>query len=313
MNKRDTLLNLAHGSGPLDYVPAAFFLHFGPAFHPAPAAIEKHLAFFQQTGMDLVKIQYEQGVPGGFTIEQPEDWFKVPVCDAAWFEQSIRTAEGLVKAAKGEAVVIMTLYSPFMWAKHFTTVPTLTRHLEENPEAVQKGLEIIVENVLTLVRGCQRVGVDGFYASTQGGEAGRFGEHTDFFERYIKPTDLAVWDAVKPGVFNVLHVCDYEHPYADLTPFLDYPGDVVNCSLQVGAQALTPGEASTLFKRPFMGGLERKGVLATGTEAEVKAEAARVLADAPERFMLAADCTVPAETPWANLRAAIDAAHEYRR
>jgi uroporphyrinogen decarboxylase len=62
-----------------------------------------------------------------------------------------------------------------------------------------------------------------------------------------------------------------------------------------------------MFKRPFMGGLERKGVLATGTEAEVKAEAAQVLATAPERFMLAADCTVPAETPWANLRAAIDA------
>jgi hypothetical protein len=110
-----------------------------------------------------------------------------------------------VQAAKGEAVVIMTLYSPFMWAKHFTTVPTLTRHLEENPEAVQKGLEIIVENVLTLVRGCQRVGVDGFYASTQGGEAGRFGEHTDFFERTSsRPT----WrcGTVKPGVFNVLRM-----------------------------------------------------------------------------------------------------------
>lgn len=313
MNKRDTLLNLAHGAGPLDYVPAAFFLHFPPAFHAGPAAVEKHLEYFRQTGMDLVKIQYEQGVPAAPLIEKPEDWFNVPVCDAAWFEPTIRNAEGLVKAAKGEAVVVMTLYSPFMWAKHLTTLPTLTRHLEENPEAVQKGLEILVENVRTLVRGCLRVGIDGFYVSTQGGEAGRFGEHADFFARYIKPADLAVWEEVKAGVFNILHVCDYELSYADLTPFADYPGHVVNCSLQAGARTLTPGEAAALFGRPFMGGLERKGVLATGTPDEVRAEAAAVLASAPERFMLAADCTVPAETPWENLRAAIDTAHEYRR
>jgi len=313
MNKRETLLNLVNGTQPMPYVPAAFFLHFAPEHHAGPAAIEKHLEFFRRTGMDLLKIQYEQGTPDGPTLTRPEDWAAVPVCDAAWFEPTIRVVEGLVKAAQGEALVILTLYSPFMWAKHFASVETLTRHLEENPAAVQRGLEVITANVLTLVRACQQVGVDGFYASTQGGEAGRFGAHTDFFERYIKPTDLAVWEAIKGGVFNVLHVCDYERPYADLTPFLDYPGHVVNCSLLVGARTLTPGEVSTMFRRPFMGGLERKGLLASGTPAEVQAEVARVLAAAPARFILAADCTVPSETPWANLHAAIDAAHEYRR
>ena len=313
LNKRDTVLSLAHGSDPLPYVPAAFFLHFGAPYHAAEPAIARHLEYFQATGMDLVKIQYEQGVPSGPMIARPEDWFKVPVVDRSWFEPTLRTVEGLVQAAKRDAVVILTLYSPFMWAKHLADVPTLTRHLEENPEAVQKGLEIIVENILQLVRGCQAAGVDGFYASTQGGEAGRFGDHKDFFERYIKPADLAVWDAFKDGAFNVLHVCDYDRPYDDYTPFLDYPGHLVNCALHVGARDLTPGEAATMFKRPFMGGLERKGTLATGSVAEVKAEAARALATLPERALLAADCTVPAETPWDNLRAAIETAHEYRR
>lgn len=73
---------------------------------------------------------------------------------------------------------------------------------------------------------------------------------------------------------------------------------------------MTPQEAAAFFGRPFMGGLERKGVLATGTPAEVRRAAQAVLAQAPPaRFVLAADCTVPADTAWDNLKAAVDAAH----
>jgi uroporphyrinogen decarboxylase len=37
-----------------------------------------------------------------------------------------------------------------------------------------------------------------------------------------------------------------------------------------------------------------------------------LLEEAPDRFILAADCTVPSETPWENLKTAIAAAHEDR-
>jgi uroporphyrinogen decarboxylase len=152
------------------------------------------------------------------------------------------------------------------------------------------------------------VGVDGFYASTQGGESFRFGG-TDIFERWIKPADLAVWSEINSCRFNILHVCDFEGTYDDLTPFLDYPGHVVNCALEVGIEKLTPRDAAALFGRPFMGGLERKGVLATGSPEQIRAASREVLLNAPERFILAADCTVPAETPWDNLKAAIEVAH----
>lgn len=311
MNKRETLLNLADNK-PTSYVPAAFFMHFDAAYQQGQAAIDKHLEFFRQTDMDLVKIQYEQKPPTGVTIAKPEDWAKAPRVGEAYFETTIRIVDGLVKAAKREAVVILTLYSPFMWARHVASDAVLTAHLKENPEAVKKGLAIMVENVLALVRGCKKVGVDGFYASTQGGEAFRF-KGTDIFEKYIKPTDLAVWDELKSCTFNVLHVCDYEGSYEDLTPFLDYPGDVVNSSLHLGERVLSSKEVSQLFKRPFMGGLERKGTIATGSPVAVKREAEAVLAEAPEAFMLAADCTVPSETSWDNLKMAIEAAHGYRK
>ncbi len=188
----------------------------------------------------------------------------------------------------------------------------MAEHLQENPQAVQKGLEIMTENVLRLVRGCKRAGVDGFYVSTQGGETFRF-QDPEIFRKYIKPTDLAVWEEVQACPFNILHICDYEGGYADLTPFLDYPGHVVNSSLKLGERSLTPAEVSRMFGRPFMGGLERKGVIATGNLAEIRQAVTDVLAQAPERFILAADCTVPGDTPWEHLKTAIDTAHEYRK
>ncbi|MCC6187961.1 MAG: hypothetical protein IT318_02925 [Anaerolineales bacterium] len=310
MNKRETLLGLAAGQAP-DYVPAAFFLHFGPQFHQGQAAVDKHLEFFRYTGMDLVKIQYEQILPPAPPPVRPADWANAARYPPEFFLAPVAVARGLAEAAKREALVIMTVYSPFMWARRWGGEAALTAHLRQDPEAVKPGLEIMTENVIQLVRGCRQAGVDGFYVSTQGGEAHRFGGR-GLFEKYVKPTDLAVWAEIGDCAFNVLHVCDYEGPYADLTPFLDYPGHVVNCSLQVGGRALSPLEAAQLFGRPFMGGLERKGVLAAGSPGQIRAAAQAVLAQAPERFMLAADCTVPSETPWGNLKAAIEAAHAWR-
>jgi uroporphyrinogen decarboxylase len=309
MNKRDTMLSLIHDSASLEYIPAAFFLHFDSAYHQGQAAIEEHLEFFHATGMDFVKIQYEQPFPSSTPIRKPEDWVHAPLCSEEFFEAPIHVVEGLVKAAHPEAVVIMTLYSPFMWAAHLADI---TNHLQENPEAVKKGLEIMIENVLTLVRACKRAGIDGFYASSQGGEAFRF-QDPNIFQKYIKPTDLVVWDELSSCSFNILHICDYEGAYDDLTPFLDYPGHVVNSSLKIGDRTLTPKDASQLFGRPFMGGLERKGVLATGDSEAIRQAATDVLEQTPERFILAADCTVPSDTPWENLRTAIETAHQYRK
>ena len=311
LNKRERMLNWLASPAP-GYVPAAFFQHFDAGHHAGQPAVDKHLEFFRATGMDFVKIQYEQKQPPADLIHRPEDWAKAPLYPESFFEAPVGVAAGLAQAAKAEALVIVTLYSPLMWARHLSGDALLTAHLKENPQAVRRGLEIMTENVLRLVRGCKQAGVDGFYASTQGGEAGHF-SGTDIFEKYIKPTDLAVWDEIKACEFNILHVCDFEGGYDDLSPFLDYPGQVVNCSLKVGQRMMTPKEAVGLFGRPFMGGMERKGAIAGGSPLEIRQAAEAALAEAPAQFILAADCTVPGDTPWGNLKTAIDTAHAHRR
>ena len=309
MNKRENLLSLLDKKQRPAWTPAAFFLHFAPDYHAGQAAIEKHLEYFRYTGMDFVKIQFEATYPRLPQVQKPDDWADIPHYGIEYYQGQLDAVDGLVKAAKGDAVVVQTLYSPFMCAGHTASDTLLTDHLNQAPDQVKKGLEIITDSLLLFARECIKRGVDGFYASTQGGEGDRFHD-PGVFDYYIKPFDLMIMreiNAVCP--FNILHVCDFQRDYADFSPFLDYPGQVVNCPLKAGNRILTPVEAARLFNRPYMGGLERKGILATGTADEIRQAVGEVLAAAPERFILAADCTVPAETPWDNLKAAIETAH----
>jgi uroporphyrinogen decarboxylase len=145
--------------------------------------------------------------------------------------------------------------------------------------------------------------------STQGGEAGRFGEPS-VFSTYIKPSDLLVMNEIQRTFpFNILHVCDYHAPYDDLAPYRDYPGHIVNCGTRLRSGSLAPKQIASLFGRPYMGGMDRHGILVTGTREQIRAEARSVCSEAPALFALGADCTVPSDIPWDNLKAAIDAAH----
>jgi uroporphyrinogen decarboxylase len=312
MNKRDAMLSLLDPSSKPESVPAAFFLHFDPAFHAGKAAIDKHLEFFRFTGMDLLKIQLEHPMPP-VAITSPRDWSKVPAMDRDFWEGTLDVVKGLVQAAGQEAVVVLTLYSSFMLAARIGGQDTVARHIQEDPASFKKGMSIITEGLLVFVRECARLGLDGFYASTQGGEKGRLAD-AGSFDECVRPYDLAVMsEANRLTRFNILHVCDYHLPYEDISRFTGYPGQVVNTNLKLAGKQLSAVEVARMFDRPFMGGLDRKGVIATGPAEAIRGEVRRVINAAPARFILAADCTVPAETPWENLRTAIQAAHEHRR
>jgi len=303
------MLDLADGHADPGYVPAAFFLHFDQAFHRGQAAVDRHVEYFRATGMDFVKIQYEHPFPVLAQIARPEDWKLVPHLDARYFSEPLEVVRGIVEAVGGEALVVVTLYSAIMHAAHATTREMVTEHLDQDPEAVARGLRIINQAILVFVRECLKRGVDGFYASTQGGEAGRF-KDASVFSRVIKPLDLEVMTEIdRRARFNILHVCDYQGPLEDPGPYLDYPGHIVNSPTRMRSGTHTPRQLAEMFKRPFMGGLERLGPIATGNPAQIRQEVTAVLREAPEAFVLGADCTVPSTVPMENLKAAIDAAH----
>jgi len=313
MNKRDAVLSLLDPGQEPAYIPAAFFQHFAPEYHRAPGAVQKHLEYFRATDMDFVKIQYEHTFPPIAEIRRPEDWSKMPFYKLDFYEPPLRVVEGLIREAKKEALVVLTLYSPFMLAGQVVGGDLLTRHIQENPLAVQRGMQIIAESLMGFIKECIRLGLDGFYTSTQGGEAGRF-EDRALFDQCIRPYDLALMAEINRScIFNILHICDYHLPYRDLSPYRDYPGHVVNSSLELTGGEISAKEVARLFKRPFMGGLNRKSIFATESKEEIRKAVEKVCRDAPDRFILGADCTIPGDTDWSKIRTAIDTAHTFTR
>jgi len=314
MNKRELVLSLLDDSKHQTHIPAAFFIHFDNIYRSGRPAVEKHLEYFHYTGMDLIKIQYETEFPRVPEIEKPEDWCKMPFYGRDFYDNQLYIAKSLIEAGKKEALVIMTLYSPFMCARStLGGEERITTHIREAPDKVKKGMEIITESLMTFVKGCIELGIDGFYASTQGAESHRFSDPI-YFNTCIKPYDLLLMEEMNRScIFNILHICDYRGKYDNLSPFLDYPGHVVSYGKELGGKESCAKEIYQMFERPVMGGMDRKGVVATGSEAEIRAQVLEVLREAPDKFILGADCTLPDNASWDNIRIAVAAAHAYER
>lgn len=309
VNKRERMLRWLEGKTEPGYTPAAFFLHFEAPYKLGSPAAAQHLSYFRHTDMDFVKIQFEKEYEEVDYIKKPSDWSKLKPNPLSFYEPQLVAVREIVKTLKPEALVVMTLYSPFMWAGHTATRPVLIRHLEEDPVAVKKGLDALVESQMLFVTECIKIGVDGFYMSTQGSETGQF-KDPRLFKDYVRPSDLVAMNAASAACpFNILHVCDYNAPYASYDAVLDYPGQVVNCNPQTTAKLFSWQELSGMFKRPCMGGMERLGVISKGSPSEIDEEVRKVLKHAPKQFILGADCTVAGDTDWNKLRKAIDVAH----
>ncbi len=312
-SKRDRMLEVLDMTTPPKYVPSAFFMHFGVK---GDAAVTKHLDYFHATGMDFVKIQFDEQqlqLPESIQIKTPEDWARMPILPEKWFEPSLYLLKQLIKEAKSEALIIQTLYSTYQLAKQAVPWEVLVKHVKQDAESVCRGMENIALSLLHFVTAASRLGVDGFYMCTQGGETNRISDLAHF-DRVIKAYDMFLYKEVSQLTScNIMHVCDYDGTYEQFdVRFRDYPGNVVNVPLSAENKPLSLRHAAEIFKRPIMGGLDRHGILSTGSQEEVRKATLEVLKDAPANFILGADCTVNSQIPIENLQVAIRTAHEYR-
>ena len=292
------------------YIPAGFFMHFGVK---GDAAVKAHLDYFHGTGMDFVKIQFdEQQFPPDDQIKTPKDWARFRILPEKWFEPSLYLLKSLIKEAKSEALIIQTLYSPYQMAKQAVPWKLLVEHVKQDAESVCRGMENITLSLLNFVQAASRLGVDGFYTCTEGGETNRVADRA-LFNRTIKNYDMLLYKEASQLVpYNIMHICDYDGSYVDFNlRFQDYPGRVVNVPLSADGKPLSLRQAADIFKRPVMGGLARLGILSTGSPEQVRNAALSALKDAPANVILGADCTVNPKTPMENLRMAIRTAHEY--
>jgi uroporphyrinogen decarboxylase len=304
-----------NGEKSLGYVPAAAFMHFDYSKFGGDE-VKAHLAYRDYVDMDVVKVQYEAAFTQENIPEKATDWKNVKRLPKGFFDPPLAVVKGCVEGARERGVpCIATLYSAFMGAGHGCGDEVLAKHMVEAPDEVRKGLDIINEDVKLYIRECMKLGVDGFLASSQGGENNR-PYPAESFREFIKPVDLDAMAVLDGLPANILHVCDFEGQYDDFSPFTDYPGKVVNCNLLLKDAPITTKQAQDLLggEKVFMGGLDRKGILIQpNTEQAIIEQVERVIAEGPEPMIVAPQCTVGnAQTIWDNVKVAIGAAHGYR-
>lgn len=297
-------------AGTLDpsYAPAAFFIHFANDQKVGDAAVQAHLNYFRESGMDILKVQFEQGVP------------RIPVGEEAAFEPipedfyrpTLEIITRLQEAEGKDVYVLPTLYSSYQIARQSLGERRIRALAVENPELLKAVLGSYRDALLWLVQECKKAGILGFYMCTQGGEL-TFYDIPGFFDTFIRPYDLAVMEACNRDTkMNILHICNWEGPYDDLTRFKDFPAQIVNTPTDLNGVPFSLQDGIDLFGRPVLGGFDRKGEFNTISEEEVAAETHAILKAHPaSRVMIGADCTV-GSAPLVNIQAAVAAAHGER-
>ena len=297
-------------AGKLDpsYAPAAFFIHFHNDQKVGDPAVQAHLNYFHESGMDILKVQFEQTVPRIRVGEEeafepiPEDFYR-PTLDII---TKLQEAEGK------DVYVLPTVYSPYQVAHHSLGENRIKAAAVENPAWLKTVFDSYRDALVWLIKECKKAGILGFYMCTQGGEM-TFNDIPGFFETFVLPYDMAVMgECNRDTKMNILHICNWEGPYDDLTRYKDYPAQIVNTPTDLNGAPFTLQDGIDLFGRPVLGGFDRKGEFNTLSAEEVAAETHAILkAASAGRVMIGADCTV-GSAPLANIQAAVAAAHGER-
>jgi uroporphyrinogen decarboxylase len=258
--------------------------------------------------MDILKVQFEQTVP---RIREFEEG-KVEFIPEDFYRPTLEIIAKLQEAEGKDVYVLPTVYSPYQVAHHSLGERRIKEAAVEQPELLEAVFDSYRDALIWLIKECKKIGILGFYMCTQGGEI-TFYDIPGFFDTFVKPYDLAVMgECTRDTKMNILHICNWEGPYDDLTRYKDYPAQIVNTPTDLDGKPFSLVDGIDLFGRPVLGGFDRKGEFNTMSAEEVAAATRAILQGAPAgRVMIGADCTV-GSAPLANIQAAVAAAHGER-
>ena len=87
-------------------------------------------------------------------------------------------------------------------------------------------MEIITESLLIFAKECIKLGVDGFLASTRGGDACTFKKNKNLFLNYVKPADMTIMEEINNNCnCNILHIdISWENIKVAVETANNYPG-----------------------------------------------------------------------------------------
>jgi uroporphyrinogen decarboxylase len=205
----------------------------------------------------------------------------------------------------GEAPFIQTVFSPLAVASRLAgSHEPIRQYMEEAPQNLEAALAVIAETLAAYARACLEAGADGiFFASVEWGS--RNYVSAEQYDRFGRPFDLRVLEAVQGAPFNLLHVCRNNNMLTDL---LDYPVHAFHWAT-TGSDNPSLTDILARTEKAVAGGVSHDSTILSSRPEDVAAEArAAIDATGAHRFLLAPGCSIAPQTPEANLRAMIAAA-----
>ena len=309
----------------VDRVPVSAWWHDFPREWSAEDLAETTLEAFRQYDWDFIKVNpracyYAEDWGARFGrnddrqpdliepgISSPEHLAKMKRLDitkGAYGEQ-LESLRLIRDGLGGDAPFIQTVFSPLAVISRTTgSTKYAQRLMREHSDKLLVALEVVTETLLDYSKACVDAGAAGiFFATVEWGSADLISARD--YDRFARPFDLRVLEAVEGAPFNVFHVCrDNNH----LARLLDYPVAAFHWAAH---SPKNPSLAEIAGKTgaAVMGGVSHETTIASGSPADVVKEAERAIIDTgAKRFLLAPGCSIEPTTPETNLRALVQAA-----
>jgi uroporphyrinogen-III decarboxylase len=204
----------------------------------------------------------------------------------------------------GDAYFIDTIYGPYMTAMilfqsqpQFASlgkseeiqdeqVKSLHAFQQQDPDAWHSALEAITRSTINHIRHIKGLGASGALVSIFNAES-KFGSLADY-ERYTRPYDKRVFDALADTKLTILHLHYLERPYLD--QFRDFNAPVIQYSVKTSGIPIS--EVRKKYSQPIAGGVDEIDYEKL-TVAEIRTQWTEARAQAGARYIAAPGCSVP--------------------
>lgn len=290
----------------VDHPPFSLWYHFGNQ-HASPEQTARiHLDFFNAYDLDFLKVMndYDYPMPEGMDyVATPEDLTRVGslnIPDTPLGKQ-LKAIEMIAKELKGKALFVDTVFNAWYTLRRNMVKEAMPRLMLEHPEAVEKALKTINDNLIKFALASLDRGSNGiFYAVPATAESVTLEQ----YERFIRPLDLAFLNAIKGrGEFHVLHAHGKKIYFDRL---LDYPVQAISWADLNGGPSISEARQKTALT--LIAGLDHVKFPFISTKlVREQAQAARTQGGST-RFILAPGCTVMSFAFPPLIKAARDAA-----
>jgi uroporphyrinogen decarboxylase len=284
----------------LDRPPFTFYHHYKRP--TAQLEAQDHLDFHRAYNTDVVKVMNDFDYPQS----KSGKWHELKALDSPYPDQ-LETLKRVRDGLKGDAYFIDTIYGPYMTAMilfqsqpQFASlgkseevqaeqIKSLHEFQQSNPNAWHDALEAITQSTVNHIQHSKEIGSSGVLVSIFNAES-KFGTVADY-ERYTRPYDKRVFDALADTKLTVLHLHYLERPF--LGQFKDFNAPVLQYSIRTSGIPIP--EIRKQYSQPIFGGVDEIDFEKL-TAPEIRKQWTQAREEAGARFIAAPGCSVPDNT-----------------